>query len=819
MEEYCPDDEVQKLELEFWNHNMVGSDIDWYTTRFHELARATNEIPRPTCFECGDPNHFRRNCSRINRATISRGNHPNLVLAIKGNPNQRNNRNRAQGRAFGLGVAEAPQDLNVVTGLFSLNDHFATVLFDSDPDYSFISTNFLPLINMKPSVIRPGYDIKIANGVKVKTNKIIRGCRLELEGHTFIIDLIPFGYGSFDMIVGMDWLSRLRAKILKTLKVNELKLEDIPVVRKFPELQEKGFIRPISSPWGAPVLFVKKKDGSFHICIDFRELNTLTIKNCYPLPRIDDLFDQLTRYRHFELTVMPFGLTNASAVFMDLMNRICRPYLDKFVIVFIDDILIYSKSKEKHEVHLKLILELLEKEKLFSKFSKCEFWLLESNDDAARLKLKLFKDAAAVAHAKVKDPLSKGPPQVVPGAAPVARAPYRLAPSEMKELAEQLKELSDKGFVRPSSLPWGAPVLFVKKNDGSVHDDDILKTAFRTRCGHYKFQVMPFGLINAPAVFMDLMNRILKQKLCSAPILALPKGSENFMVYCDASHKGLGAVLMQREKVIAYASRQLKIHEKNYMTHDLKLGVVVFALKIWRHYLYDTRCVMFTDHKSLQHILDQNELNMRQHRWLELLSYYDCKIRYHPGKGNVVADALSRKTEARKKENYGAKDLGGMIKKLKSRIDRILDKMYQYMKKLYWWPNMKAKIATYVGKCMTCVKVKAEYMKSSGLLVQPKIPQWKWENITMDFVTKLPKTATRQDMIWVIVDRLTKSAHFLPAKKNDSMEKLTRQYLKEVVSKHKVPVLIISDRDGRSRKNTKCVSAANEELTAAKHLL
>ncbi|GJW82186.1 reverse transcriptase domain-containing protein [Tanacetum coccineum] len=249
-------------------------------------------------------------------------------------------------------------------------------------------------------------------------------------------------------------------------------------------------------------------------------------------------------------------------------------------------------------------------------------------------------------------------------ATPVARAPYRLAPSEMQELSNQLQELADQG-------------------------EDIPKTAFRTRYGHYEFQVMPFGLTNAPAVFMDLMNQIrqflglagyyrrfiegfskiakslteltqknkkyiwgedqesafqlLKQKLCEAPILALPEGNDDFVVYCDASHQGLGAVLMQREKVIAYASRQLKPHEENYTTHDLELGAVVFALKIWRHYLYGTKCNVFTNHKSLQHILDQKELGTRQRRWLELLVDYDCEIRYHPGKANVVADALSRK--------------------------------------------------------------------------------------------------------------------------------------------------------------------------------
>ncbi|GKC87587.1 putative reverse transcriptase domain-containing protein, partial [Tanacetum coccineum] len=356
--------------------------------------------------------------------------------------------------------------------------------------------------------------------------------------------------------------------------------------------------------------------------------------------------------------------------------------------------------------------------------------------------------------------------------------------------------------------------------------------------------------------------RTLKQKLGSAPILSLPEGSENFVVYCDASHKGLGAVLMQKEKVIAYASRQLKIHEKNYMTHDLELGAVVFTLKMWRHYLYGTKCVVYTDHKSLQRIVDQKELNMRQRRWLELLSDYDCELRYHPGKENVVVDALSRKSrpkplrvqalvmtiglnlparilnaqvEARKEENFGTEDLHGMIKNLESRADGTLclknrswiplfddlralimheshkskhsihpgsDKMYQDLKKLYWWPNIKAEIATYISKCITCAKVKAEYQKPSGLLVQPIIPVWKWENINMDFVTKLPNTTSGQDTIWVIVDRLTKSAHFLPMKETDTMEKLTRQYLKEVVSRHGVPVSIISDRDNGQSERT-----------------
>ncbi|GJU11658.1 putative reverse transcriptase domain-containing protein [Tanacetum coccineum] len=330
---------------------------------------------------------------------------------------------------------------------------------------------------------------------------------------------------------------------------------------------------------------------------------------------------------------------------------------------------------------------------------------------------------------------------LVPSAAPVARAPYRFAPSELQELRidDLFDQLQGSGVYSKIDLRSGYHQL-------RVWEEDIPKTAFRTHYGHYEFQVIPFELTNAPAVFMDLMNRseeehaeplklilkllkkeelfledgqtyddmtqknvkfdwsdkavaafqLLKQKLCSAPILALPKGSEILVVYCDASRKGLGAILMQREKVIAYVSRQLKIHEKNYTTCDLELGAVVFALKMWRHYLYGTKWVVFTDHKSLQHILDQKELNMRQRRWLELLSGYDCEIRYHLIKANVVADAFSRKeqnkplrvqalvmkiglnlhvqilnaqVEARKEEKYRTEDLGAMIKNLEPRAD------------------------------------------------------------------------------------------------------------------------------------------------------
>nr|GEW10170.1 putative reverse transcriptase domain-containing protein [Tanacetum cinerariifolium] len=418
------------------------------------------------------------------------------------------------------------------------------------------------------------------------------------------------------------------------------------------------------------------------------------------------------------------------------------------------------------------------------------------------------------------------------GATPVAHVPYRPTPSEMQELSNQLQELADQGFIRPSTSPCGALILFVKKKDEyfimcidyrelnkltvknryplPIVDDlfDQLQvknwaspttpTEIRQFLGlasYYRRFIKDFSKNAKSLIELTQKNKkyiwgedqetafqLLKRKLYKAPILALPEGNDDFVVYCNASHQVLGAVLMQREKVIAYASRQLKPNEENYTTHDLELGAV-------------------------------KELNMRQCRWLEFLADYDCEIRYLPRKANIMADALSRKerikplrarslvmtihpklpsqilkaqTKAIKEENIKAENLRGMDKtfeicpdetrciknrswlplfgnlrdlimreshKSKYSIHPGSDKMYHDLKKLYWWPNMKAIIAEYVGKCLTCSRVKAECQKPSGLLVQPVIPTWKWEKITMDFVTKPPKTLSRHDIIWVIVDR------------------------------------------------------------------
>ncbi|GJY28404.1 putative reverse transcriptase domain-containing protein [Tanacetum coccineum] len=532
------------------------------------------------------------------------------------------------------------------------------------------------MLDIDPVKIDTSYEVKLADGRVVSTNIVLKGCTLNLVNHLFEINLMPIELGMFDVIIGMDWLVKhdsviicgemvvrlpyenktlivdsdkgmSRLKVISCIKARkyiergchlflahvtekepkEKRLEDVPIVRDFPEvfpddlsrlppprqlseqlreLLEKAFIHSSSSLWGAPVLFVKKKDGSFRMCIDYRKLNKLTVKNHYPLPRINDLFDELqglnvyskidmrsgyhqlhikeedipitafrTRYGHFEFQVMPFGLTNVPAMFMDLMNRVCKPYLDKFVIVFIDDILVYSKDEEEHGKHLKIILELLRKER---------FGVHVDPD-----KIEVIKN-------------------------------------------------------------WAAPMMPTEVRQ------------FLGLAGYYQ----------------------------SASILALPEGTKDFMVYCDASLKGYEAVLMQQEKVI-------------------ELGAVVFAL-----------------------------------------SDYDCEIRYHPGKANVVADALSRKEmikplcvrdlvmtvhnnlskqildaqkEAMKRKNVKAENLGRLIKQIfEFRLDGTRcfgNHMYQDLKLLYWWPNMKADIATYVSKCLTCAKVKAEHQKPSGLLQQP----------------------------------------------------------------------------------------------------
>ncbi|KAL5578044.1 hypothetical protein UlMin_019743 [Ulmus minor] len=528
------------------------------------------------------------------------------------------------------------------------------------------------------------------------------------------------------------------------------------------ELLDKGFIRPSYSPWGAPVLFVKKKDGTLRMCVDYRELNKVTVKNKYPLPRIDDLFDQLkgasvfskidlrsgyhqlkikesdvpksafrTRYGHYEFLVMPFGLTNAPAAFMDLMNRVFRAYLDKFVIVFIDDILIYSRSREEHAEQLRTVLRTLSEHRLYAKFSKCEFWL-----DRVQF----------LGHVISRDGISW----------PV--------PTNVTEIRSFLGLAGYyRRFVEGFST-LAAPLTALTKKDRRYEWTDKCERSFQE----------------------------LKKRLTSAPILVLPTDVTDFTVYCDASRIGLGAVLMQNGRVIAYASRQLKIHEKNYPTHDLELAAVVFALKIWRHYLYGARCQIFTDHKNLKYIFTQKELNMRQRRWLELVKDYDCEILYHPGKANCWKEqVLEGKNVEFSVSTDGILHYRGRLcipddaelkEKLLSEAHATpysvhpgATKMYQDLKGRFWWSGMKKEVAEYVAKCLICQKVKAEHQRPGGELQPLDIPEWKWDQITMDFVVGLPRTAKGHDAIW----------------------QLAALYVQEVVRLHGVPKSIVSDRDAR----------------------
>ncbi|GJR90414.1 putative reverse transcriptase domain-containing protein, partial [Tanacetum coccineum] len=616
----------------------------------------------------------------------------------------------AQGRAYALGGRDASPNSNVITGTFLLNNRYAKILFDTGADRSFVSSTFSALIDITPTTLENHYDVELADGKIIGVNTIIQDCTLNFMNHPFNIDLMPVPLGSFDVIIGMDWLTKYHGVIICDEKI-------------------------VRVPFGREMLIFQGNRNNK------RGESRLNIISCSK----------------------------------------AQEYLSKGCDVFLAHITMKEAKDELEGKRLEDVPIVRDFHKVFPKD-------LSGISPARQVEFQI---------------------DLVPGVAPVARAPYRLAPSEMKELAEQLQELSDKGFIRPSSLPWGAPILFVKKKDGSfrssvyskinlrlgyhqlrVREEDIPKTVFRTRYGHYEFQGE-----KEEAAF-----QLIKQKLCSVPILALPKGSANFIVYCDTSHKGLGDMLMQNYKVIAYASRQLKIHEKNYTTHDLELGAVVFALKIWRHYLYETRCTVFTDHKSLQHILDKKELNTRQQRWLELLIMTIGL--------NLPKQILEAQTEALKPENLTAEDVGGMLRqdlakeRLKPRADGTLCLNNRSWLPCYGdlrtlWPNIKENIATYVSKCLTCAKVKAEHQKPSGLQVQPEIPEWKWEKITMDFITKLPKMTNGYDTIWVIVDRLTKSAHFLPMRENDPIEKLMKLYMKEIVTRHGVPVSIIFYCDGR----------------------
>ncbi|KAI3815647.1 hypothetical protein L1987_15324 [Smallanthus sonchifolius] len=537
------------------------------------------------CYECGNPNHFCDQC-------------PRLINARQGG---------ARGRAFNINANEAQANNDVVNGTFLVNSQYASILFDIGADKSFVSLNFEPLLAKTRSQLEKTFTVEVANGDSLTIDSVIHDCSLELNDHTFPINLVPIPLGSFDIIIGMDWLSNHHAEVIcfekciriplpsgETLRVfgekpckglklmscttaqkylrkkyvaflahvvqkdvKEKNIQDIPIIRDFPEdisglppvrqvefridlipganpvarapyrlapsemqelasqlqeLSDKGFIRPSHSPWGAPVLFVKKKEGSFRMCSTcFSEID---LRSGYHQLRVqeEDIPKTAfrTRYGHYEFMVMPFGLTNAPAVFMDLMNRVCKQYLDKFVIVFIDDILIYSKTKADHELHLRLVLDHLRKEQLYAKFSKCEFWL---------------KEVQFLGHIVYNKGIHVDPAKI-----------------------EAVKN-------------WNAP-----KNPTEIR-------SFLGLAGYYRRFISNFSKIVVPLTALTHKGKTyewgpkqeesfqtLKQKLCNAPILTLPDGNDDLVVYFDASNKGLGCVLMQQGKTLPLWHKMCGVH-------------------------------------------------------------------------------------------------------------------------------------------------------------------------------------------------------------------------------------------------------------------
>ncbi|KAL4272776.1 hypothetical protein GQ457_13G014740 [Hibiscus cannabinus] len=528
-------------------------------------------------------------------------------------------------------------------------------------------------------------------------------------------------------------------------------LHGLPPDRELQELLDRGFIRPSTSPWGAPVLFVKKKDESFRMCIDYRQLNKMTVKNKYPLPHIEDLFDQLEGATVFSKIDMRSGYYQLKVREQDvLMTAFARGH-----VVSSEGIRVDPKKVEA---------------------------IVNWKQPTSVTEIRSFLGLAGY---------------------------YRRFVSGFSKVAAPLTKLLQKGV----KYEWS----------------DARQQAFEK----------------------------LKEALINAPVLTQPVSGKEFVVYSDASYVGLGCVLMQEGRVVAYASRQLKVHEKNYPTHDIELAAVVFALKIWRHYLYGEKCIVYTDHKSLKYLMTQKELNLRQRRWLELLKDYDLSIEYHPGKANMVADALSRKVAVELRAMFASLSIsryGGLAAELQVKPtliqlirekqlcnraiaahvqdiaegkptefrfrdegvlcfkDRIVvpddselrrtilteahsspfamhpgsTKMYRDLKGECYWVGLKKDVAEFVSKCMVCQRVKAEHQFPSGLLQPFRIPEWKWERITMDFVTGLPMTPSKKDSVWVIVDRFTKLSPMPDILKCTTEKlKLISERLKAASDRHK----------------------------------
>lgn len=605
------------------------------------------------------------------------------------------------------------------------------------------------------------------------------------------------------------------------------------------QLLSSNTIRPSVSPFSSPAILVKKKDGSWRLCIDYRQLNAQTIKNKYPIPVIEDLLDELhgaayfskidlrsgyhqirmhpsdiyktafsTHLGHFEYIVMPFGLTNAPATFQALMNKILAKYLRKFVLVFFDDILIFSRTLDDHALHLQLVLQLLRDNNLFAKPSKCVF-----------------------------------------GQQHVEYLGYIISAQGVATDPEKIAAVQN----------WPIPTTVTQLR------------GFLGLAGYYRRFIKHFGIICRPMFNVLKKNEFqwgpdqqqafeaLKLKLSQAPVLALPDFTQPFVLETDASGYGIGAVLMQGGQPLAYFSKSLGIKAAAFSTYDKEALAILEALKKWKHYFLGSSLLIRTDQASLKYINEQRITDGIQHKLLIKLMSFDYKIEYRKGKENKAADALSRMAPPHNIQalnvvvpewitqvlaSYNLDDkckllltklsvnaqaqppfsLQGGLLRYKDRLyigkDLVLQHQlmetfhasplgghsgergtYHRLKLIFYWPGMKSAVINFIKECPVCQKNKTEHVHIPGLLQPLPIPELAWTHITMDFIEGLPKSDNK-DVIWVIVDRLTKYAHFIALSHPFTSEHIVDLFKTHFYRLHGLPTVIISDRDRLFTSNT-----------------
>jgi hypothetical protein len=602
------------------------------------------------------------------------------------------------------------------------------------------------------------------------------------------------------------------------------------IQRQVQDLLDRGYVRQSLSPCAVPVLLVPKKDGSWRMCVDCRAINNITIRYRHPIPRLDDMLDELcgaiiftkidlrsgyhqirmklgdewktafkTKFGLYEWLVMPFGLTNAPSTFMRLMNEVLRPFIGKFVVVYFDDILIYSKSMDDHMIHLRAVFDALRVARLFGNLEKCTF----CTDRVSFLGYVVTPQGIEVDEAKIEAIKSWPVPKTITQVRSFLGLAgfYRRFVKDFSTIAAPLHELTKKG---------------VDFHFGKVH--------------HESFDA-------------------LKDKLTHAPLLQLPNFDKTFELECDASGIGIGGVLMQDGKPVAYFSEKITGPVLNYSTYDKELYALVRSLETWRHYLLPKEFVIHSDHESLKYIRSQCNLNRRHAKWVEFIESFPYIIKHKKGKDNVIADALSRRytllsqldcrifgLEAIKEQYVADVDFKDVLLHCKEgrawhkfvlndgflfRANRLCipvgsvrllllqeahggglmghfgaKKTEDILATHFFWPRMRKDVERFVARCTTCQKAKSR-LNPHGLYMPLPVPSIPWADISMDFILGLPRTKRGSDSIFVVVDRFSKMAHFIPCHKTDDASYIADLFFKEIVRLHGMPSTIVSDRDAK----------------------